>query len=163
MRQSLPRTRRVRKDDGGLQAPHDHNNTSETPSTPPEKWTTVPQLPARQQRTMLRLTTLGLAGLAALARADQTTTVCMDGEHAAVLTKFEPSSAEYLMLMRKYQHGVADSMGLRPDDVLVVAGLKAGERVITSAVAVPLPGLKLAPRTQGAGRVSSGSRLEAGR
>ncbi len=51
----------------------------------------------------------------------------------------------------------------RPDDVLVVAGLKAGERVITSAVAVPLPGLKLAPRTQGAGRVSSGSRLEAGR
>ena len=66
MRQSLPRTRRVRKDDGGLQAPHDHNNTSETPSTPPEKRTTVPQLPARQQRTMLRLATLGLAGLAAL-------------------------------------------------------------------------------------------------
>jgi RND family efflux transporter MFP subunit len=51
----------------------------------------------------------------------------------------------------------------RPDDVLVVAGLKAGERVITSAVAVPLPGLKLAPRTKGAGRVSSGSRQEAGR
>ena len=51
----------------------------------------------------------------------------------------------------------------RPDDVLVVAGLKAGERVITSAVAVPLPGLKLAPRTEGAGRVSSGSRQEAGR
>ncbi len=51
----------------------------------------------------------------------------------------------------------------RPDDVLVVAGLKAGERVITSAVAVPIPGLKLAPRAEGAGRVSSGSRQEAGR
>ncbi len=51
----------------------------------------------------------------------------------------------------------------RPDDVLVVAGLKAGERVITSAVAVPIPGLKLAPRAEGAGRVNSGSRQEAGR
>lgn len=51
----------------------------------------------------------------------------------------------------------------RPDDVLVIAGLKSGERVITSAVAVPIPGLKLAPRTRGADRVGAGSRQEAGR
>ncbi len=51
----------------------------------------------------------------------------------------------------------------RPDDVLVVAGLEDGERVITSAVAVPLPGLKLAPRIRGAEQVGAGSLEEAGR
>jgi hypothetical protein len=51
----------------------------------------------------------------------------------------------------------------RPDDVLVVAGLEEGERVITSAVAVPIPGLKLAPRTRRAEQVGAGSLEEAGR
>ena len=51
----------------------------------------------------------------------------------------------------------------RPEDVLVVAGLEDGARVITSMVAVPLPGLKLSPRTRGAQPVGAGSLEEAGR
>ena len=44
-----------------------------------------------------------------------------------------------------------------------MAGLEDGARVITSMVAVPLPGLKLSPRTRGAQPVGAGSLEEAGR
>ena len=51
----------------------------------------------------------------------------------------------------------------RPEDVLVVAGLEDGARVITSAIAVPLPGLKLAPSIRTAAPVGRGAAPEAGR
>lgn len=51
----------------------------------------------------------------------------------------------------------------RPEDVLVVAGLEDGARVITSAIAVPLPGLRLAPSARAAAPASAAPRLEAGR
>ena len=43
----------------------------------------------------------------------------MDQASAAAITAYTPGSMEYQMLMMRYQNGIADSMGLRPDDVHV--------------------------------------------
>jgi hypothetical protein len=52
-------------------------------------------------------------------RRSGTTSVCMDQASAAAITAYTPGSMEYQMLMMRYQNGIADSMGLRPDDVHV--------------------------------------------
>lgn len=121
---------------------------------------------------------LGAAGLGANDAGGERTAALLLGAYAEVLLPCRPIKGSISVPRAALREGdtvwVADAndelqirqvdvIMRRPDDVLVVAGLEDGERVITSAVAVPLPGLKLAPKTRGAERMGAGSLEEAGR
>ncbi len=48
-----------------------------------------------------------------------TVSVCMDEAHREVLSQFQSNAPEYEMLVLKYQNDIADSLGIRRDDVTV--------------------------------------------